>query len=651
MSNENEIDREAEENPSLKDIPGPADVLLVVPPLTGIILPAFGLHLLQSGCRHKGIDTRVLYSNLLYAKLIGTDLHASLSVDDTLLLGERIFAASAFVFPPGSIGGQMHQFLDPDWVPDHAWKIKPGTPLQQIPEPIVSFREWLATLDVDYLETLTANWVHHLARQIVKKGFRIVGCSNTYGGLVPPIALLNAVKTTNPKIITILGGALCEAEMAEGILSLNADIDYIFSGEGEISFPELAGQILAGHLPKEKIIYGQEVIDLDTLPLPDYKEYIEQRQCKNIFIFPFETSRGCSYGKCTFCALNGKRNSFRCKSPDVIIRDLKSLQERHDSNGTKIIAMTDNMMPGQYFETLIPRLSTELPSLKIVYEMKAHLTLEQVLSLKKAGIIFRPGIESLSPPLLRRMQKPYTVRGNIALLRYTRSAGIDLEWALLFGFPGDQIDDYQEMLDLFPLIRHLQPPSRMVPLILYRFSQYHRSPGAFDISALRPAGVFKDILPAHTDLEKIAYYLTGDFLSRTHENPEIISALWEECLAWQGAWAAYKTIPLDTLLPTLHVIRKGTNCFVLEDTRGLPGRQERLEIDRERANLLLVSRPLEAAPAEDLRWALNAGLGVVRESWFIPLATAEPTLILEFERDYKPSPPDYTPGNEKNNTL
>jgi len=629
------------DNISLEGVLEPADVLLVISPLNMLSQPSLGIHLLQASCREAGINTSVLYSNFFYSNLIGANLHETIARDQCLLLSERIFAAAAFDLPAVSIGQTMHNFSDPGWVPDHLWQVKPEIKDLQVPTPVVLFREWLDTLDLEYLESVTIEWLHTLAQRIVDIGFRIAGCSTSLGGLVPAVALLNCIKKADPEVITILGGALCEGEMADGILSLNAGIDYIFSGDGEITFPALARQILESRLPKEKIIYGRDVTDLDTIPLPDYRDYMYQREkfyplcsCgKNEFALPFETSRGCWYGKCTFCGLNGEKNLYRAKSSGGIIKSLKALVERHHIYN---VFMNDNMMPVKYFDDLFPRISIEMPSIKIFYMMRANPTLDQILTLKKAGITeIQAGIESLSPSLLGRMQKPCTVRGNIALLRYARSAGLDLRWNLLFGFPGDQIVEYKEMLHLLPLIRHLQPPRQVAPLALSRFSKYQRSPEKFGISDLRPSMLYKDILPSHPDLDKIAYYFTADFPSQSRENPAIINALWEECRAWFSAWATYEAIPLDILLPTLHVVRKSSDRYVLEDTRGLPGRPKLIEINRDRAGLLLVARPLETVPDADVGWALDAGLGVIRESWYIPLATSDPTLLQELESDYK----------------
>jgi ribosomal peptide maturation radical SAM protein 1 len=630
---------------SLEGILEPGDVLLLASPFSRIAAPLLGIHLLQASCQAAGIKTGVLYSNLLYSYIIGADLHKVISCDDDerYLLGERIFTAAAFNMPSLSISRTMHKFSDPEWAPDHVWKVKKNQENTQVPEPVVHFREWLGTLDLEYLESLTSDWVNALTRQIVDIGFRIVGCSTTFGGIVQAIALLNSIKKIDPDVITIMGGALCEETMGEGILSLNAGIDYIFSGEGEITFPALVKQILEGCLPGKKIIYGQDIIDLDSIPVPDYQDYVKQREkfyvsrllssSKTALTLPFETSRGCNFAKCTFCSFNGKRNVFRSKSPDIIIQSLKALSEQHQTDS---IYMCDNMMPPLYFDTLLPRLPTEVPSAEILYHIRTDLTLGQVLSLKRAGIKrIQPGIESLSPSLLKRINKPFTVRENIALLRYTRSVGIYPVWFLLFGIPGDQTCEYEEMLHLFPLIRHLQPPNGMWPLRLCRFSKYQIQPNKFGITNLRPAEVYKDILPPYSDVDKLAYYFAADFPSQSRGNPAAISALWKECQAWSKAWAAYETIPLDILLPTFHVTRKTLDRYVLEDTRGLPGRPRQMEINREQASLLLVARPLETASEVNIRWAVDAGLGVAMEPWFIPLATAEPTLLQEFECDYE----------------
>jgi hypothetical protein len=283
--------------------------------------------------------------------------------------------------------------------------------------------------------------------------------------------------------------------------------------------------------------------------------------------------------------------------------------------------MIDNSIPPEYYDELFPRLKTVIPSARILFQFRAGLTFAQLSSVSEAGAtLLQPGIETLSPALLRRMDKGVTLRDIIALLRYGRSLNLDLKWNLLFGFPGDQEGEYEEMLALFPLLHHLQPPDKMMPLRLSRYSRYQEAPGMFGIKNLRPAAVYKDILPAQAQLDKLAVFFTGEYRSAALENPALLASLYREYKSWRESWASFRFLPLSTLLPMFHLERKSPGEFILQYTRCIPGQPERLILDNQQAGLLLKARPWDDSP--ELRQALAAKWGIVADSWFIPLATA-----------------------------
>jgi ribosomal peptide maturation radical SAM protein 1 len=612
-----------------------SDVLLVVSPIAWGKGPLYGVHLLHEACRRRGISTQILYLNLLYSNITGANVHKSIAVDDFLFIGERLFADAAFGH--SAVDSCLDKISNMEWAPDHIRYTKQKVTYFRISKEAILYREDFSTINWKLLESETTHWVQLIAQRIANMGFRVVGASTSFGGLVPPVALLNCVKKLDPGIITVLGGAMCDGDMAKGVLSLKSGIDYVFSGEGEKTFPDFVSEVLADRLPEGKVIYGESITDLDSVPLPDYGEYFEQLKKFSLappfpgsIEIPYETSRGCWYGKCTFCGFFGKKNFRRQKSPDKILNDLKILTGRYGSNVTYIFV--DNSMPFPFLDTLLPSLSKEISSINFFTQVNANLTLEQVLSLKKAGVnCIGPGIESLSSSLLNQMRKGVTVRENIALLRYARSVKMDIRWNVLFDFPGEIAGVYEEMLRLLPLIRHLQPPKWMNSLIIWRYSQYHMFPEMFGISNVKPAEVYKDIFPSYADLENLALYFSGDFPAKSYEYPEIIIAMAKEIQAWKRAWAAYEIVPLEMMLPTLHITGKTGDEYILEDTRGLPGKPERMVLGHQQASVLLVPRPRDSAA--DYQWAVDAQLGVLKESWFIPLATADPWLLLEFERE------------------
>jgi ribosomal peptide maturation radical SAM protein 1 len=593
-------------------------LLLLVSPLVWTAAPLGGIHQLQAFCRQEDINTTVFYSNLLYSRLVGRDLHQAIVMEDAVLLAERLFAASAFGLPPMGLRFEHNLSLLESSYPDGRFR---GV-------------DWLD------LEGRTRDWVHTLGRWIADSGFPIVGCSTTHGGLAPAVALLKVVKRLAPFIVTVIGGALCEGEMAEGILSLDSPIDVVFSGEGDQDFPNLANRYLRGERPEEAIHVGRVLPDLDTAPLPDYDDFFALKDlvpdegpatsiAAEELSIPYETSRGCWYARCAFCGLMGETNLYRWKSPDRIIGDLAELTARFPAEGSPALLMTDNIIPPAYFKGLFPRMPEELPPLKLLYEVKSNLVPRQLEILSRAGVSFiQAGIESLSESLLRRMDKGVEVWENIDLLRFARGLNIDVKWNLLYGFPGDQAADYEEMARLLPLIHHLQPPHLLIPLRLCRNSRYHKEPEAAGISNFSPAGAHRDVLPTHADVDKLAIHFTGDYASGSLDTPEVIDRLRREFTAWKNKWAFYHSIPIESLLPELKLSPADDGGdYLLTDTRGIEGLPRQLVLNAKQADVVLRAGPLDGSPLQ--AWALESSLAVESASWFVPLVTAPLSLLLD----------------------
>jgi ribosomal peptide maturation radical SAM protein 1 len=313
----------------------------------------------------------------------------------------------------------------------------------------------------------------------------------------------------------------------------------------------------------------------------------------------------------------------REKSPDRVIEELRCLLEKHP---TKKVCVVDNIMPRSYFRTLLPRLAAEVPGLLAFYEQKSNLSLGDVLALKGAGICdVQPGIEALSTPLLKRMDKGVTAHQNLALMRYARAAGLSLTWNLLYAFPGDHIEDYEQTLALVPLLRHLSPPGGLSHLSIDRFSPYFSSPGRYGITNVRPMTGYNSVLPAAAEVDKIAYHFVGDYQSASRENPELIERLKNEVDCWMSLWSKE-----DEALPALALTPLSSDSFLLFDSRGLDGCDQIQFIDREQASVVLTGRRLEERHRV-VEWALEARLVVEIDSLFVPLVTAEPDLLHEFE--------------------
>jgi ribosomal peptide maturation radical SAM protein 1 len=463
------------------------------------------------------------------------------------------------------------------------------------------------------------------------------------------VALLNRIKQHRPDIITIMGGPNCEAEMAEGVITLSPTIDYIFSGESEQTFVAFLKQVAEEKLPSERIIQGQPCQEMDLLPTPDFTEFYEAVQCylpdlaaqPDRLALIYESSRGCWWGQkhhCTFCGLNGMGMGFRQKSPEKVIAELEALLAAHPTSASVWVQMTDNIMPYTYFKTLLPqlaRLAAKAPWLTIFYEQKANLSLIQVEELMRAGVRhIQPGIEALSTSLLKRMDKGVNAAQNVSLLRYARSLGMSLSWNLLRAFPGDERFEYEETVTLLPLLHHLEPPSGFFHLTIDRFSPYFERPEAYEIEAIDPWPGYQMILPTKADINKVAYHFSGSYKAASRVHMELITQIEGEIQKWKASWKKEVTILGINIRtpPVLRVSQEANGQYLLTDTRGLPGTQTQYELTRQQVSAALVGRPYQ--PSSEMEWALQHKVGlVVDKNYYMPLATARVELIREFENE------------------
>jgi ribosomal peptide maturation radical SAM protein 1 len=614
------------------------DALIIVPPFARVGTPSLAAHLLQACARERGFRVSVLYANHLLAALLGEATYTALcDAPTTTMLGERLFARAAHgLLPLGEPEGSALELSTLHGAPkvqrtsEHLRDIpfeETGLGLYARPELGVEPAE------LRRLEALIPPWADAMAELLSRLPYRIVGATTTFEQTNASFALLERLKRLRPDVITLLGGANCEGEMAQGIASIHPCIDFIFSGEGDATFPAFLQALAAGKPPRDRIIIGTPRRDLDALPLPDYREYLEQRErflpdsrAQATWIIPYESSRGCWWGQkhhCTFCGLNGEGMGFRQKSPARVLGDLRALAAAH---GTRRIAMADNIMPRGYFRTLLPLLEAEPEPFHLFYEQKANLSLADVLALKRAGIrTIQPGIESLSSSLLRLMKKGVLARQNVALLRYARAAGLAVEWNLLWGFPGDAPESYEETLSLVPLLHHVTPPGGLFHISLDRFSPYTERSAEHGVSNLRYHPNYESIFPPHTAFEKVAYRFVADYSSGAYECLPVLRELAREVGTWHARWGKAGTPP-----PSLRLTRVGEH-YILRDTRGLSGTQEMLALDRSEARAALSTYPCSQAEAP--AWALERKLGVWLDGWYVALATASPPLLEELEAE------------------
>lgn len=475
-------------------------VHLVVPPYAPVEHPSLGVGVLKAALTREGISSSVGYLNLQHAEEIGLNRNLYVGSLAPILIGEWVFARAAF--PDAECDEEGYFKLANAVLRTRGSDIEVRTSMRMM---LDSSDLMAGTLEIrDAAERL----IVEAADEIAAQKPRIVGCSSVFQQHCASLALLRRLRHVAPEIVTVIGGSNCEGPMGRANLENFPWLDFVVSGEADVSFPALCQQVLehgrdlqpeqvplgvysrAGRLQNAdgtlKVGDGERhpvvrglVHDLDDTPIPDLGDYFEQlnRLTLTHYIEPsllIETSRGCWWGEvshCTFCGLNGTGMGYRSKSPERTIREFEELSRRHQ---TRRFAAVDNILDMKYFDSVLPHLSLDGERYVLFFETKANLTREHLQKLNDAGVhAIQPGIESLHDVPLSKMGKGNRVSTNLQLLRWAREVGINVTWFILSGLPDDEDSWYAEMAAMTPLLTHLCPPGGTGDIQWHRFSPYH----------------------------------------------------------------------------------------------------------------------------------------------------------------------------------
>lgn len=478
-----------------------------------------------------GLPSQVLYLNVRFAERIGWYTYEQISHGEyRLLLGEFVFASALFSDDEQIVRDYAREVLgDP----------RPESFLPRFLEG-ASVVEKLRHLRAEALDFCRTDGL----QQILALEPSLVGLSSSFHQNCASLALIREVKRHRPEVVTALGGANCASEMGAELLRQFPEVDYIGQGDCDVTFvelvrsladtegengagaaaPQVAGFLAQGRGPIGPSAAQIQGADLDRMPYPDFDDYFASIQTPTAAgsILPalvMETSRGCWWGAkshCTFCGLNSEDMSFRSKSAERALAEMKAHVQRH---GTRYIAMVDNILDTKYFKTLLPMLAEE-PVADVFFETKANLTRSQVELLAQARVHWiQPGIESLSDLTLQLMRKGCTKLQNIQLLKWCAESRVGVNWNYLYGFPGESEEEQEQMVEDAELLHHFHPPACATVLRIDRFSPYFADPEGLGIGPVKVAGPYRHVYPFEdASLKRISYYCEADSLAHKGES-------------------------------------------------------------------------------------------------------------------------------------
>lgn len=283
---------------------------------------------------------------------------------------------------------------------------------------------------------------------------RIVGISITSTSqMIPGLTLARLIKEKEGDIHVTIGGSIF-TKLIDNLLRgdwIFPFVDSFVAFEGEHALLELAHQIEGnGDLRKvPNLLYPEKgsvrinepflIEEVNSLPPPDFEGLPLELYHASQRVLPVQTSRGCYWGRCTFCNLHYDHRHFRPKDIRRVIRDIQALKERH---GTNYFFFADECIPIRTLKLL----AEELPALDIRWIAGARfeegLTRGLIQDLRKAGclkLVF--GMESYSQRVLDLMRKGIRRNTIQRILKDCLDAGVAVHVYSIVGFPTETVQE------------------------------------------------------------------------------------------------------------------------------------------------------------------------------------------------------------------
>lgn len=297
-------------------------------------------------------------------------------------------------------------------------------------------------------------------------------------------------------------------------------LDYLVIGDGEIALTRLC-QFLDGSCRLDEvpnIIYldeNQEVvstgfscekINMDSLAYPDFSDYDLKQYFTPDPTFPIQLSKGCYWGKCSFCDYPYGQQGY---SPKTIERAIKEIKHYVEAYGASKFMFVDEAVPPKFYNQLALAIIKE--KLKINFYSFARLetgyTPEVLSNLYKAGArLFLWGYECHSPRIMKLMNKGINVEKRLEILTEARKAGIWNNGLFMFGYPTETLEETKETMDFIRNNRNIVPSCTLSNFSLKKNSRLISEIGDNGVEGYTSAGefyiVYKDVIDGISQSER-----------------------------------------------------------------------------------------------------------------------------------------------------
>lgn len=267
------------------------------------------------------------------------------------------------------------------------------------------------------------------------------------------------VKNVDRRIRVVVGGA--HPSLMESELVGNEDIDCIFKGEAEITFPGILDDIVNNSM-KTRIVTGVAP-DLDKIPFVDRTLFkILEAPIAPFLKMPFVTAiagRGCMYN-CSFCQ-PAERSMFGAKVRRMSAeRFIDELDITRDKIGLNSLMIHDDCLveDAGWIEKFLKLYTKKRFGRPFVCQSRADIIVRNpqlFKDMRRCGLaMLLIGFESGSQRVLNFLRKGTTVEQNYKAASICNKLGIRVWANFMLGIP---TETNGEVLETVKMIRRIKP--------------------------------------------------------------------------------------------------------------------------------------------------------------------------------------------------
>lgn len=305
----------------------------------------------------------------------------------------------------------------------------------------------------------------YLIKQVNWDDYGVLGISIIHvGQVIPGLTLARMLRKRYPHLHIVIGGSVFarHQDILEGKEALFKEFFHsIVLFEGEHPLDQLVTHIKEKkslttvpnliYLQNGKIIRNEnaKALPYEELALPNFDHLPLDKYLMPYPVLPYMSSRGCYWGKCTFCTHSFIYDSYyRKENEDRVAEELDYLGKRYK---TRYFTFSDEAISPNAFSRMSKSILTKGVDMRALgmlkFESGSVETIELFREVHRAGFIMLFfGLESANDRVLSIIDKGCDQATEREALSNSARAGIWNHLYLFFGFPTENREEAEDTI-------------------------------------------------------------------------------------------------------------------------------------------------------------------------------------------------------------